>query len=111
MKYILASNSPRRKELLRLVIPDYTCIAADIEETCPDDMSPEARPEHLALKKAKFVFAQNPDSLVIGADTAARHKLFYTLGFGTCVIITITFKQVYDSPDTDTGTDCCDNCL
>lgn len=70
MKYILASNSPRRKELLRLVIPDYTCIAADIEETCPDDMPPEARPEHLALKKAKFVFAQNPDSLVIGADTA-----------------------------------------
>ena len=70
MKYILASNSPRRKELLRLVIPDYTCIAADVEENCPDDLPVENRPEYLALKKAEFVFKDNSDGVVIGADTA-----------------------------------------
>ena len=70
MKYILASNSPRRRELLKLVIPEYACITADIEEVCPDDTAPEDRPEYLAVKKAEAVFAQHPDCVVIGADTA-----------------------------------------
>lgn len=70
MKYILASNSPRRKELLKLVVPEYSCIAADIEENCPDDILPENCPEFLALKKAEYVAKTHKDSIVIGADTA-----------------------------------------
>ena len=70
MKYILASNSPRRKELLKLVIPEYSCIAADIEENCPDDVPPENRPEFLALKKAEHIAKSHNGSVVIGADTA-----------------------------------------
>ena len=39
MKYILASGSPRRKELLRFVIPEFEIITADIEETCPNEVT------------------------------------------------------------------------
>lgn len=70
MKYILASGSPRRKELLRFVIPEFEIITADIEETCPNEVKAKQRPEYLALKKAKAVAENYKDATVIGADTA-----------------------------------------
>ena len=70
MKYILASGSPRRRELLKFIIPEFEIITADIEEVCPDNMAAKECPEYLALKKAKAV-AKNYDGFtVIGADTA-----------------------------------------
>lgn len=69
-KYILASGSPRRKELLKLVIPEYTVVTADIEEICPAGILPQKRPVYLALEKAKFVAKDYPDAVIIGADTA-----------------------------------------
>ena len=70
MKYILASGSPRRKELLKFVIPEFEIITADIEEICPDKIKAKQRPEYLALKKAKAVAEKYKDAIVIGADTA-----------------------------------------
>ncbi|MBR3300929.1 MAG: septum formation protein Maf [Clostridia bacterium] len=70
MKYILASASPRRKELLGLVVPEFEIITANIEETCPESVLPENRPEYLALKKAEHIAKSHPESVVIGADTA-----------------------------------------
>ncbi len=70
MKYILASASPRRKELLGLVVPEFEIITANIEETCPESVLPENRPEFLALKKAEHIAKSHPESVVIGADTA-----------------------------------------
>ena len=70
MKYILASGSPRRKELLKLVVPEFDCLTADIDEVCPDETAPYERPEYLAVKKAGHIAKNHPDCAVIGADTA-----------------------------------------
>ncbi len=70
MKYILASGSPRRKELLEFIISDYSCITANVDETCPTDIEPQNRPEYLALLKAREVAKNYKEDVVIGADTA-----------------------------------------
>ena len=69
MKYILASASPRRKELLGLVVPEFEIITANIEETCPESVLPENRPEYLALKKAEHIAKSHPESVVFLGDT------------------------------------------
>lgn len=69
---ILASGSPRRKELLSLVTEDYKIVPADIDETLSEDIENiEKFPEDLAMQKAEFV-AQNghQNDIVIGCDTA-----------------------------------------
>jgi len=70
MNYILASGSPRRQELLSLVVPEFDIVVADIEEICPCEIKPLDKPEYLALKKAKHIAKDNLNSVVIGADTA-----------------------------------------
>jgi septum formation protein len=64
---ILASGSPRRRELLAFVIPKFDVIPSDIEETASG--SPKQQVEKLALDKAEDIARQFPDALVIGADT------------------------------------------
>ncbi len=70
MRYILASASPRRCELLKLIIKDFSVIPAKVDETVPENISAEFSPEFLSVKKAKSVALSHPDALVIGADTA-----------------------------------------
>ena len=69
MNYILASASPRRKELLEKIVPQYDCIPADIDETIPENISALDAPAYLSLKKARHIANVNRDSIVIGADT------------------------------------------
>lgn len=69
MDVILASASPRRKELLSQIVLDFRCIPADIDESQFDGEVPEVMAEKLALAKAEIVAFKYPDSLVIGADT------------------------------------------
>ncbi len=68
-KFILASASPRRKELLKTVMPQYTCIPADVDESIPEGIDAREVAEYLSLKKARHIAKDNPDSVVIGADT------------------------------------------
>ncbi|MDR0532274.1 MAG: Maf family protein [Oscillospiraceae bacterium] len=69
MKYILASGSPRRKELLALVgLPFGVCVPKVAEIIAPD-CPPEQCAEDLAAQKAAYVARQFPDDCVIGADT------------------------------------------
>lgn len=70
MSFILASASPRRKELLRLITDDFTVKTADVDETVPKDIDIFDAPVYLALKKAKAVAEKNKKSIIIGADTA-----------------------------------------
>ncbi len=70
MEYILASASPRRQELLKLIIPKFSCIPADIEENVPATVSTTAAPEFLAVQKAMHIAHSHKDSLVIGSDTS-----------------------------------------
>jgi len=69
--FILASASPRRKQLLAEAGYKFTVVRPDIEESAFPAKGIEAceYAERLALAKAKNVAQKHPDSLVIGADT------------------------------------------
>ncbi|MCC8073216.1 MAG: Maf family protein [Clostridiales bacterium] len=64
---ILASKSPRRRELLKLITDDFTVKSADVDETLPKDILPDKAVEYLSKIKAQ-PFKNNTDT-IIGADT------------------------------------------
>lgn len=66
---ILASRSPRREEILRMLGVDFTSRAPDYEEINPPGMAPEAVPEHLARGKAASMTGLGPGKIVLGSDT------------------------------------------
>ncbi len=68
-KLILASQSPRRRELLQLLAIPFEVIPAKVEEKIDPDRDPAEEIQRLAQKKASWIFQSHPDSLVIGADT------------------------------------------
>lgn len=68
-RIILASQSPRRQELIGYILSDYEVIVSAVEETLPDGIAPEEVPVYLAGVKAQAVAAEHPDDVVIGADT------------------------------------------
>ncbi len=64
---ILASQSPRRRELLRYITEDFKAVSSDVDESLPQGISPcEAV---LYLSKIKAEPFRNNDDIVIGADT------------------------------------------
>lgn len=67
--YVLASGSPRRKELLSLILPEYECMVSGCEESVPKGTPAEKVPVLLAEQKALAVAALRPDDTVIGSDT------------------------------------------
>jgi septum formation protein len=69
MRVILASQSPRRRELLALVGIGHEVQPADIDETPWPDEAPVPHPERLARDKARVIASRAPDALVIAADT------------------------------------------
>ena len=69
-KIILASQSPRRRELLHLAEIDFDIIVADIDESYPTDLSFEEIAIHIAKNKALAVIHQNTtDKIIVAADT------------------------------------------
>ncbi|NLC86965.1 MAG: septum formation protein Maf [Bacteroidales bacterium] len=70
-KIILASNSPRRKELLAGIDVDYELkMLPDIDESFPETMQVDEVAEYLAKKKATAYLPElNDDELLITADT------------------------------------------
>ena len=67
---ILASASPRRQELLKLIFDDFIVEPSDIDETVRRSIELEQYPEYLALKKSRHVAEKNHfDDIVIGCDT------------------------------------------
>ena len=72
MPVILASASPRRQELLRLIFPSFEVCPSTAEEGLsePVNIKPEELPEFWAYQKAKDIAERHPDALVIGSDTA-----------------------------------------
>ena len=68
-KLILASNSPRRKELLAgLDIPFEVHVLQGVDESYPESLSSEQVAEFIATQKAK-AYEVNPDEILITADT------------------------------------------
>lgn len=66
---ILASKSPRRQELLRLMDIDFRIVLKDVDESYPDHLSPEEIAVYIAEKKAKAFDESVNDEIVLTADT------------------------------------------
>ena len=72
MKIILASQSPRRKEILSMITNKFEVIVSNADETLDKKLTNEEQVKHLAYIKAKSVFnetKQMGDRIVIGSDT------------------------------------------
>ena len=70
MRIILASQSPRRKELLSLIIPNFEIMVSNQEETLNEALSVEGQVTEIAYAKAKNVYDRTEgDRIVIGSDT------------------------------------------
>ena len=69
MQLVLASRSPRRRELLSLLTEDFICCPSGSEEVIDPALSPDELVQALARQKAAAVLPQYPDSLILGCDT------------------------------------------
>lgn len=67
-KYVLASQSPRRKQLLEWAEVDFEIIVVPTDETWPEGLSPQEVAIHIARQKAKAV-RHNTNKAIIAADT------------------------------------------
>ncbi len=68
-KIILASQSPRRKELLQLAEIDFEVMVSDTDESFIDGLSFEEIAMHIAKNKALVIAANNQDRIILAADT------------------------------------------
>jgi septum formation protein len=68
-KIILASSSPRRKQLLKKFGLTFTVVSSNIEEIFNPRLKPRHQVEELASQKAEAVASEFSDAIIIGADT------------------------------------------
>lgn len=73
VRVILASQSPRRADVLRQlgIVPEVR--PADVDESYEEGETPREHVERLARSKAEAVFAHEGDALVVGGDTVVVH--------------------------------------
>lgn len=69
MELILASASPRRRELMQLYGVPFAVGAADIDETMDETKSPAEEVARVSRLKAAAIAAEHPDAVVVAADT------------------------------------------
>ena len=68
-RVVLASSSPRRRDLLNLVGIEHEVRPADIDETMRARETPRRHAERLAREKASAIATRDPNLITIGADT------------------------------------------
>jgi septum formation protein len=69
VRVVLASSSPRRRQLLDLIGIPHEVRPADIDETLRPREAPRRHAERLAREKASAIATRDPDLITIGADT------------------------------------------
>ena len=70
LRVVLASKSPRRKELLSNIFDEFEIITRDTDESFPEKIHPSSAVEILAVRKGAAVAGELPsDTLVISSDT------------------------------------------
>ena len=70
MKIILASGSPRRKELLKLIVPEFEIMVSGVNEELKDGLTMQEQVERLAHIKAQDIYEKTKgDRIIIGSDT------------------------------------------
>jgi septum formation protein len=68
-RIILASNSPRRRELLDAVGIEFEVIPADVDESMETGETVGDHVMRLASRKARAISSREPGAVVVGADT------------------------------------------
>ena len=68
-QWVLASSSPRRQELLKLLLADFEVVPSNVDESVLVGESPETLVARLAREKALAVQTLYPSARIIGADT------------------------------------------
>lgn len=68
-KLILASSSPRRKELLGTLGLSFSIQSSDVDETTKVGLAPAQIVEELALRKAQAIASRSSEGIVLGSDT------------------------------------------
>lgn len=68
-RFIVASASPRRKELLSMAGYEFEIIPSDADETLPENTGAYEAVRELSKRKALSVWEENPDAVVLGCDT------------------------------------------
>lgn len=68
MNLLLASNSPRRKELLIQLGYQFDIVKIDVDESYPEDLKPNQIAEYVSAKKAKALDVKN-DEVLLTSDT------------------------------------------
>ena len=71
-RIILASKSPRRRELMEMLKLPFEIIVSDIDEQIDYDNDLVKEIEKLSFRKADAVYQENKDALVIGSDTIVK---------------------------------------
>src|SRR5437773_2167234 len=66
---VLASASPRRQELLRLLQVEFEVLPSQIPETTKENETPQELVQRLARAKAVWAQKMRPKSIIVGADT------------------------------------------
>lgn len=79
MKIILASASPRRKELLSLIVPEFEIMPSNVEENIEEGLTLNEQAKRLAYIKAKDIFDKTSGNrIIIGSDTiVAKDERIY----------------------------------
>lgn len=70
MDVVLASSSPRRREIMGILTNDFVCVPPDINEVAPPELSIEMHPQYIATQKARYVSKGYRGSLIIACDTS-----------------------------------------
>jgi len=68
-KYILASNSPRRKQLMEMLGFDFEIMISAVDEIIRPDLSNDELVMDLAFQKAADIFRSHQEDIVLGFDT------------------------------------------
>lgn len=71
---VLASQSPRRIELLKKIISDFEIKASDIDEQSNGFISPAQLVEALSRRKAEKAAREIPNGIIIGADSVVVYR-------------------------------------
>ncbi len=69
MQLVLASSSPRRKELLELLGLSFEVYPSEFDELPTNGLSPLEQVKHFALEKARCVAQARPHDIILGSDT------------------------------------------
>lgn len=70
MKIILASSSPRRKELLKLIVPKFDVLVSGIDENLKEGLTIQDQVMRLSYMKAKDIYNKTSENrIIIAADT------------------------------------------